>query len=82
MDWRGMILQSKRRLTGGFKQDEEGVAKMCKIMEDMRNEAAREAEQNKTKKTAVHLIKLGKMSLEEIAEATELSLDIVRDLEN
>ena len=61
-----------------FKQDEKGVATMCKIMEDMRNEAV----QNKAKKTAVHLIKLGKMSLEEIAEATELSLDTVKELEN
>ena len=61
-----------------FKQDEKGVAVMCKIMEDMRNEAV----QNKAKKTAVHLIKSGKMSLEEIAEATELSLDTVKELEN
>ena len=65
---------------------EKGVAAMCKIMEDMRNEAAREAaqkaEQNKAKRTAVHLIKLGKMTLEEIAEATELSLDIVKELES
>jgi len=65
-----------------FKQDEKGVAAMCKIMEDMRNEAAREATQNKAKKTAVHLIKLGKMTLEEIAEATELSLDLVKELES
>ena len=65
-----------------FKQDGKGVAAMCKIMEDMRNEAAREAEQNKAKRTAVHLIKLGKMTLEEIAEATELSLDIVKELED
>ena len=68
-----------------FLTDAKGVAIMCKIMEDMRNEAAREAaqeaEQNKAKKTAVHLIKLGKMTLEEIAEATELSLDIVKELE-
>lgn len=26
-----------------YKQDEKGVATMCKIMEDIRNEAAREA---------------------------------------
>ena len=51
---------------------------MCKIMEDMRNEA----ELNKAKRTAAHLIKLGKMTLEEIAEATELSLDVVKELEN
>ena len=69
-----------------FKQDEKGVAAMCKMLEDMRNEAAQkaaqEAEQNKAKKTAAHLIKLGKMTLEEIAEATELSLDVVKELEN
>ncbi len=61
-----------------FKQDEKGEATMCKIMEDMRNEA----ELNKAKRTAAHLIKLGKMTLEEIAEATELSLDVVKELEN
>ena len=33
-----------------FKQDEKGVSIMCKIMEDMRNEAAQQAEQNKAKK--------------------------------
>ncbi len=65
-----------------FKQDEKGVAVMCKIMEDMRNEAAREAAQNKAKRTAVYLIKLGKMTVEEIAEATELSIDIVKELES
>ncbi len=69
-----------------FKQDEKGVAAMCKMLEDMRNEAAQkaaqEAEQKANKKTAVHLIKLGKMTLEEIAEATELSLDVVKELEN
>ena len=51
---------------------------MFKILEDMRNEAV----QDKAKKTAVRLIKLGKMTLEEIAEATELSLDIVKELES
>ena len=60
-----------------YKRDEKGVATMCKIMEDMRNEAAL----NRAKKTAIHLIKLGKMSLEDIAEATELPLDVVRELE-
>ena len=39
-----------------------------------------EAEQNKAKKTAVHLLKLGKMSLEDIAEATELPLDVIKEL--
>ena len=41
-----------------------------------------EAEQDKAKRTALHLLKLGKMSLEDMAEATELSLDIVKELES
>ncbi|MBD5469773.1 MAG: hypothetical protein HDR19_01275 [Lachnospiraceae bacterium] len=61
-----------------YKQDKEGVAAMCKMIEDMRNEAALD----NAKKTAIRLIKLGKMTLEEIAEATELSLDTVKELEN
>ena len=68
------VLAKKARY---YKQDEKGVAAMCKIMEDMRNEAAL----NRAKKTAIHLIKLDKMSLEDIAEATELPLDVVRELE-
>ena len=50
---------------------------MCKLLEDMRNEAAIEAE----KKTAVHLIKLDRMTLQKIAEATEVPIDAVRGLE-
>lgn len=61
-----------------FKQDKEGVVAMCKMMEDMRNEAALD----QAKRTDIHLIKLGQMTLEKIAEATELSLDIVKELEN
>ncbi len=60
-----------------FKQDEKGVAAMCKMMEDMR----KEAELNKAKRTAIRMIKAGKMSLEDIADYTELSLETVRELE-
>ena len=63
-----------------FKQDEKGVATMCKIMEDMRNEAAQQAEQNKAKKMAIRMIKAGKMSLEDIADYTELSLETIKEL--
>ena len=31
-----------------FKEDEKGVAVMCKVMEDMRNESARKAEEQTT----------------------------------
>ncbi len=59
-----------------FKKDEKGMAAMCKILEDMRNEAAREAAQ----KTAIRMIRAGKMPLEDIADYTELPLDTVKEL--
>lgn len=61
-----------------FKQDKEGVAAMCKMMEDMRNEAALE----NARETAERLIKKGKMTLEEIAECVPvLSLDELKEIE-
>ena len=44
-------------------------------------EAAQEATLNNSKKTAIRMIKAGKMSLEDIADYTELSLDVVKELE-
>lgn len=41
-----------------------------------------EAEQDNSKKTAIRMIKAGKMSLEEIADYTELSFDFVKDLQS
>ncbi|MCM1134841.1 MAG: hypothetical protein NC400_04615 [Clostridium sp.] len=69
-----------------FKQDEKGVAVMCKIMEDMINEAAKEAAQKaelkSARETAERLIKKGKMTLEEIAECVPVvSLDELREIE-
>ncbi len=69
-----------------FKQEKEGVAAMCKMMEDMRNEAAREAAQQaelkSARETAERLIKKGKMTLEEIADCVPLlSLDELKELE-
>ena len=61
-----------------FKQDKEGVATMCKIMEDMRNETAL----RNAKEIAIRMIKAGKMSLQDIADYTELSLDTVKELES
>lgn len=59
---------------------------MCKLMENMRNEAAREAAQEaelrSSRETAERLIKKGKMTLEEIAECVPLlSLDELREIE-
>ncbi len=60
-----------------YKKNEKGVAVMCKIMEDMRIEA----EQNRAKKMAIRMIKAGKMSLDDIADYTELSLEELKKLE-
>ncbi len=59
---------------------------MCKMLEDMRNEAAREAAQQaelkSARETAERLIKKGKMTLEEIADCVPLlSLDELKELE-
>ena len=55
-----------------FKEDEKGVAVMCKAMEDMRNEAA--------KMKAVHIARLmldgGKLSYEDIAAANKKSQSV------
>ena len=77
------VLAKKARY---FKQDEKGVAAMCKIIEDMRKEAAEEAAQEAelkiAKETAERLIKKGKMTLEDIAECVPLlSLNELREIE-
>jgi DNA-directed RNA polymerase specialized sigma24 family protein len=51
---------------------------MCKILEDMRNEA----ELNRAKRMAIRMIKAGKTSLEDIADYTELPLEAVKELES
>ena len=55
-----------------FKEDEKGVAAMCKVMEDMREETKIES--------AVNLLKLGKLTIEEIAKAIGLSVEKVAEL--
>ena len=59
-----------------FKESEEGVAIMCRAMEDMRNQAALE----RVKAVVCRMLAAGKYSLEEITDMTELSLDEVKKL--
>lgn len=49
---------------------------MCKIIEDVRSEATIEA----YKAVAVNLLKTGKMTVKEIAEASELTIEDVETL--
>ena len=59
-----------------FKQDEKGVAAMCKIMEDMRNEKEKEVRID----NALRMIKDGELPLEKIALYSGLLVDEVKGL--
>lgn len=63
-----------------FKETPEGVSIMCKAIEDMRNEAVMEAEKLKSYQIALNLIALGTLTEEEIAKATQLTLEEVKEL--
>ena len=61
-----------------FKEDKEGGAAMCKIMEDMKNEAAK----RNSIETARVLLAMGKLSYEEIAQSVRLlTVDEVKALD-
>ena len=55
-----------------FKESKEGIAVMCKAMEDMRKDSLKEV--------ALRMLKAGKYALEEIADISGLSLDEVKKL--
>ena len=63
-----------------FKEDEKGIDTMCKVMEDMRNETAKKAAEQEKLSIAQSLIKMGKLSMEEIASSVQLSLEKVQEL--
>ena len=68
-----------------FKESKEGVAIMCRVMEDMRNQSLQEGmkqgEQKNMRATAKRMLAAGKYSLEEIAGIVGLSLDEVKELQ-
>lgn len=53
---------------------------MCKVLEDMRNEAAKSEVEKRNIEFASTLLKLGKLTIEEIAESAGLTIDRVREL--
>jgi len=67
-----------------FKENEEGVRSMCATLEKMRDETAKKAAEQATEQTkvliAVDMIKEGKLSLEEIAKYSKLTIDKVKAL--
>ncbi len=65
-----------------FKEDEKGVTVMCKAMEDMRNEAARESAREKTLQLAKNMLALNKLSYDEIAKVTGLTIDQIKEMDS
>lgn len=67
-----------------FKESKEGIAVMCKVLDDMRQqsyqEGMAEGKNKNRKETALNLLKLGTISLDDISFATGLSLDEVKKL--
>ena len=53
---------------------------MCKAMEDMRNEAAREADKDRMVKIARRMLNSGKYTYEDIADVLEVSVAEVKTL--
>lgn len=72
-----------------FKESKEGVLTMCKVMEDMRNEAAAQGiaqgiaqgALERSKLIAQEMLAMGMFSLEKIANITRLPLDEVKKLQ-
>ena len=60
-----------------FKEDEKGVATMCRAMEEMRNEASR----SKAIQIARRMLDSGKLTYEEIAEFSDLTIEEVKTLD-
>ena len=65
-----------------FKADEKGVSIMCKAMEDMRSETARETAYAKAVAVARNLLAIGKLTYEEIAQSVDLTVDEVKALDS
>lgn len=63
-----------------FKETPEGVSIMCKAIEDMRNEAAKEAAMLERIQMAMKLLQRGKETIEEIAEDSGLTVEEVTEL--
>ena len=53
---------------------------ICKAMEDMRNEAAREATEHTKIEAAINMLRRGKDSIEEIADILALPVEKVAEL--
>ena len=76
-----VIVAKQSKEQGGTRmEDEKGVNGMCKALEDMRREVAEETAEQMRVDHAIKLIKNGKLSFDEIAEAVDFPLDKVKEI--
>ena len=74
-----MHFQQLAKKTRYCKEDEKGVATMCKVLEDMRTEVARETAEREKAKIAMRMIADG-IEPEKIAAYSGLTLEKVQEL--
>ena len=63
-----------------FKETEEGREDMCKLLDDLINEAVAETTENNRTEFAWKLLQRGDIPLDAIADLTDLSLERVREI--
>ena len=63
-----------------LKEKEEGVAEMCKIMDEMMREAAADAVQEERYNIAIEMIKDNEMTDEKIVKYTGMTLEDIQEL--
>ena len=63
-----------------YKEDPEGVSKMCEAMDRIAEKRAAEAAYNRSVENALSMIADGQLSLEKIAQYSGLTLEEVKEL--
>ena len=77
------LFNNERILELHWKDKEKKLARKVarKVKKEVTKEVARETAAKTARETATYLVRLGKMTFEEIAEATKLPLNVVKELE-
>lgn len=63
-----------------LKENPKGVKKMCKILEDMRNESRKQGIKEGMKESALRMLEMGRYALDEIVNISGLSMEEVKQL--
>lgn len=64
-----------------YKNSKEGNETMCKAMEDLWNEAAKEGKKESQREAAFRMLAAGTLTLEQIAEFSGLTIEEVKQIQ-